>query len=447
MKAKVFIFAFSLLLSLSAWSQTETSETKPSGEWTLRQCIEYAIAHNISIQQSAITARSSELEMNTNKWARLPEVTGSASQGWSWGRAASPVDNSYSDTHSSNTSFSVGANVPLFTGMRIPNQYKLSQSNLKANLADLQKAKDDLSINIASNYLQALLDKELCKIDQEQIKLSKQQLDRLVKMEELGKASPAEVAEARSNVEQYKLTAVQNENSYKLAMLDLSQMLELSSPEGFEIVQPEVNINFAKLTPPDEIYNVAVNQKASILASKYRLEGSDYSIKIARSTYMPSLSLSLGLSTSYYTMKGLNAESFGSQLNNNLNKYIGLSLSIPIFDRFSTRNNIRTAKIQQLNLSLQLENSKKTLYKEIQQAWYNALAAENKYNSSISALDASKASFELVRAKYENGRATAVEYNEAQVKLRKSESDLIQAKYDYIFRSKILDFYKGEKIE
>ena len=441
MKSKLIISALLLSAVSSGLSAQDTKE------WTLKQCIDYAVAHNISIQQSALTAKQSEVDVNTNKWARLPEVSGSASQNWSWGRAASPVDNSYSDTHSSNSNFSIGAGVPLFTGFKIPNQYKLSQVNLKAALADLQKAKDDLSINIASSYLQALLDKELCKVAQEQITLSQQQLDRLTRMLQVGKSSPAEVAEARSNLEQYKLAAVQNENSYKLAMLDLSQLLELPSPEGFGIIQPETNLQFATLTPPDDIYQTALTQKASIQAAKYRLDGSDLNIKVARAGYMPTLSFSLGLGTSYYTMKGVDASSFGSQLNNNLNKYVGFNLSIPIFDRFATRNNIRTAKIQQMNYSLQLENTKKTLYKEIQQAWYNALASENKYKSSQSALDAAKASFDLMKAKYENGRATMVEYNEAQVKLQKAESDLLHAKYDYIFRGKILEFYKGEQIQ
>jgi outer membrane protein len=425
----------------------QAQSPQKSSEWTLKQCVEYAIAHNVSIRQSELTARQTEVELNTNKWARLPEVTGSAGQNWSWGRAASPVDNSYSDTHSSNTNFSVGASVPLFTGFRIPNQYKLSQVNLKAALADLQKAKDDISINVASNYLQALLNKELCKVAQEQIQLSQQQLDRLVKMEQLGKASPAEVAEARATVEQNKLSAVQNDNSYKLALLDLSQLLELPTPEGFDVIQPGSQFSLSQLTPPDDLYQQAVTQKSSVLAAQYRLQGSDLNVKLARATYMPSVSLNLGMGTSYYTMKGITSSSFGSQLNNNLNKYVGVSLSVPIFDRFSTRNNIRIAKIQQMNYSLQLENTKKSLYKEIQQAWYNAVAAENKYKSSITALDAAKESFQLMRAKYENGKATAVEYNESQVKLRNAESVLLQAKYDYIFRGKILDFYKGEEIK
>ena len=424
---------------------TSLQAQKPTS-WTLKQCIDYAIAHNISIQESTVAANQSAIDVNTFKWARLPNLNGSASQNWSWGRTASPVDNSYSDTNNSNSNFSLSSDIPLFTGFKIPNQYKLSQLNLKAALADLQKAKDDLSINIAAGYLQALLDKELCKVAQEQIALSQQQLDRLVRMEQLGKVAEADVAEARAALEQNKLTAVQDDNSYHLAMLDLSQLLELSSPEGFEIEQPTDSLAINALTPPDDIYQIAMAQKASIQAAQYRLQGSDLNIKIARAGYMPQLSFGMGLGTNYYTKKGVEASSFGSQLRNNLNKYVGFSLNIPIFDRFSTRNNIRAAKMQQMNLSLQLENTKKTLYKEIQQAWYNALASENKYHSSTSALAASRASFKLMREKYENGKATSVEYNEAQLKLRKSESDLLQAKYDYFFRCKILEFYKGNDI-
>lgn len=441
MNSRIIISAFvALSASLSVQAQH-------SGKWSLRQCIDYAVVHNISVQQSNVAVSQSEIEMNTYKWSRLPNVTGSASQSWSWGRTASPVDNSYSDTNNSNSNFSLSSDIPLFTGFKIPNQYKLSKLNLKASLADLQKAKDDLSVNIAASYLQALLDKELCKVAEEQIALSQQQLDRLVRMEQIGKVAEAEVAEARATLEQNKLASVQNNNSYRLAMLDLSQLMELPTPEGFEIIQPETTFNPTTLTSPDEIYQIAVTQKASILAAEYRLQGSDLNIKIARSAYMPQLSFGMGLGTNYYTMKGVEASSFGSQLKNNLNKYIGLSLSIPIFDRFSTRNNIRAAKLQQYNYSLQLDNTKKALYKEIQQAWYNALASENKYKSSLSALNAGKASFKLMKEKYENGKATLVEYNESQLKLSKAESELLQAKYDYLFRCKILDFYKGDHIQ
>ena len=150
-----------------------------------------------------------------------------------------------------------------------------------------------------------------------------------------------------------------------------------------------------------------------------------------------------GLSTNYYNVSGRENGNFGAQLRDNFRQYIGLSLSIPIFNRFSTRNQVRSARIQQSNLNWQLEDSKKTLYKEIQQAYYNALGAESKLQSSRTADEAAEASFLLMIEKYANGKANATEYNEARTNWLKAVSDRIQAKYDFIFRTKILDFYKG----
>jgi outer membrane protein len=283
------------LLGLCAWQTEAQNATATPATWTLEQCIEYAIAHNVTVRQTAVTATESAIDVNTSKWARLPQLSGSAQQSWNWGRSTSPVDNTYIDTHSSNSNFSLSTDVPLYTAMRIPNQYKLSQLNLKAALSDLQKAKDDLSINIASSYLQALLNKELCKVAEEQITLSQQQLDRLKRMEEVGKAAPAEVAEARATLEQNKLNAVQNDNTYKLSLLDLSQMLELPTPEGFAIITPSVDMQFANMTAPDAIYQTALTQRPDVQAAQYRLDGSDLSIKIAKAAYYPQLSFGAGL--------------------------------------------------------------------------------------------------------------------------------------------------------
>lgn len=180
------------------------------------------------------------------------------------------------------------------------------------------------------------------------------------------------------------------------------------------------------------------------MAAQYRLEGSKNNIKIAQSGYYPKLSLNGSLGTNYYSTI---TSSFSKQMEDNFSKYIGLSLNIPLFDRFETRNRVRAAKLQQQNYSLQLDNVKKGLYKEIQQAWYNALAAESKYQSSDIAVSANEEAFKLMTQKFENGKATAIEFNESKLNLMKSVSDRIQAKYEYMFRTKILDFYKGKPIE
>ena len=263
------------------------------------------------------------------------------------------------------------------------------------------------------------------------------------RLEEVGKASTAQVYEAKATLAQDELASVQAENNRKLAILDLTQLLELSSPEGFSIVSPDIEPDFQALSTPEEIYSLAMVNKPAVLAEQYRLEGMDKSIKIAKGAYYPTLSLNGSLNTGYYTVSGSENESFGKQINNRFNKIIGLSLNIPIFDRHETRNKVKTARLNYSTQALQVEESKKSLYKEIQQAYYSAVAALAKFNSGKTAVEASEASFKLMREKYENGKATSVEFSQVKVNLMKASSDQIQAKYDYIFRAKILDFYKG----
>ncbi len=437
--------AIALLACLSAGLQAQET-------WSLRRCIDYAIEHNIDIRQAANTAEQSAVEVNTAKWARLPNLNGSANQSWNWGRTQTAVPDEttgdystvYVNTASNGTNIQLSTSIPLFTGLELPHQYSLAKLNLKAATADLQKAKDDISINIASAYLQVLFNQELHDVALGQVELSLQQCQRIESLAGVGKASSAEVADARARVAQDRMTAVQTENDYRLSLLTLSQLIELDSPEGFMLESPSTAITPSPVTPPDDIYQTALTSKASIQAAQYRLEGSKHSVRIAQSGFYPQLNLNGSLGTSYYSTIN---RTFRQQMGDNFSKYLGLSLSVPLFNRLATRNRVRTARLQQENYALQLENAKKTLYKEIQQAWYNATAAESKYASSHAATLASEESFRLMTQKYENGKANAVEFNEAKQNLMKSQSDELQAKYEYLFRTKILDFYKGVPIE
>ena len=423
MNKKIFLY-LAIFGSISVQAQER---------WSLRQCIDYAIEHNISIRQTANAAEQSAVEVNTAKWARLPNLNASAGQSWNWGRTQTAIKNEdtgdystvYVNTSSHGTNMSVNTSIPIFTGLEIPHQYALAKLNLKAAIADLDKAKEDIAINIASAYLQVLFNEELHQVALGQVQLSKEQYVRISRLADLGKASPAELAEAKARVAQDEMNVVQTNNNYKLALLDLSQLIELETPEGFNLESPAVNLDLVPLTPPDEIFQTAMVSKASIQAAQFRLEGSKHNIRIAQSNYYPQLSLNGSLGTNYYSTID---RTFSQQMNDNFNKYVGFNL-------------------QRENYALQLDNAKKTLYKEIQQAWYNAAAAESKYTSSHTATVASEESFKLMSEKYENGKANAVEYNEAKQNLMKSQSDELQAKYDYLFRTKILDFYKGEPIE
>jgi len=243
-----------ILINLLILTGLSTYAAQAQEGWTLRQCIDYAIEHNISVQQTANSAEQNKVDVNTAKWARLPNLSGSASQNWSWGRTASPVDNTYNDINSGSSSFSLGTNIPLFTGLELPNQYELTKLNLKAAIEDLNKAKEDLAINVTSAYLQVLFNLELSKVAQSQVGLSKEQLNRITRLHEVGKASPAEVAEAKARVAQDEMSAVQADNNYRLALLDLSQLLELPTPENFALAAPDTELEFSPLTSPDDIY-------------------------------------------------------------------------------------------------------------------------------------------------------------------------------------------------
>ena len=425
---------------------------KAQERWSLRRCIDYAIEHNINIRRTANAVEQSAVEANSAKWARLPNLNGSAGQSWNWGRTQTAVKNEdtgdystvYVNTSSQGSNLNLSTSIPLFTGLQIPNQYALAKLNLKAATADLAKAQEDIAINVASAYLQVLFNQELQQVAESQVELSLQQQARITRLADMGKASMAEVAEAKARVAQDQMTAVQARNNYELALLDLSQLIELESPEGFLLESPDVSFALQQLTPPDEIYQTALTNKPALQAAEYRLEGSKHSIRIAQSAYYPQLNLNGSLGTNYYSTIN---RTFRQQMGDNFSKYVGLSLSVPIFNRFSTRNRVRSARLQRDNYELQLTETKKTLYKEIQQAWYNAVAAESKYSSSHTAAEAGAESFRLMSEKYENGKANAVEYNEAKQNLMRAQSDELQAKYEYLFRSKILDFYKGESIE
>lgn len=413
--------------------------------WTLRQCTEYAISHNLAIQQRDNQRRQQELQLSTARNSRLPDLNAQAGESFSFGRGLT-MDNTYTNRSTSSTSFSIGTSVPLFTGFQIPNTIKLNQLNLEAATQDLEKAKNDIRMQVAQAYVQILYDMEIADVAKRQVEIDSMQVARLVAFLENGKASGAEVSQQKATLAQSQLTATQAENNLQLSLLALTQLLELPSPKGFSVVRPLTPYSSLPPSDPELIFAEALTFKPEIRAEQLRLDATEKSIKIAEAGNYPTLSLSGGLQTNYYKTSGVEQDGFGTQLKNNFAQYIGLNLNIPIFNRFSTRNNIRSARIDRETQQLQLDNVKKTLYKEIQQVYYNAVAAQSKYESSEAARQSSEDAFTLTQAKYENGKATITEFNEAKNRFLKAESDLVQARYEYLYQVSLLDFYRGREL-
>ena len=416
--------------------------------WTLEQCIRHALDNNLTVQQSRLSVQQSEIELNTAENRRLPGVSASASEGLSAGRSLLGNNTYATNTNSTSTSFNIGAEVPVFQGFQIRNNIAAGRLNLAAATADLERVQDDIRVAVARAFVQVLYNREIVEVADRQVAIDSLQVDRLAEMCRVGKASPADLAQQKAAHAQSQYQRTLAANNLQLSLLDLTQLLEIPDPSGFSVAAPPAEALEMRLVErAEEVYAAAVESKASIRAEKLRLEAADTRIAVAKGAFLPSLSLSGGVGTGYYTSSLGAGSSFASQMKNNFSQQLGISLSIPIFSRMGNRNNLRAAELSARAQELQLENARKSLYKEIQQAWFNARAAQDKYYGSVSVLDSARESFELVSAKYENGKAGITEFNEAKNTLMKAESDLVQARYEQLFQTRLLYFYKGEELD
>ena len=414
--------------------------------WTLKDCIDYALENSITVRQADIAVKEREVSLNTAQMSRLPAVSGAVSENISFGRGLG-ADNVYENANNTGTSFNLGASVPIFQGFAINNQIAMQKLNLAAAEKDLERIKDDIRLAVAKGYIQVLYDMEILDVARSQVEIDSVQVDRLVAMKAAGKASEAQVAQQKSALGQSRYSETVSRNTLAMDLLDLSQLLELQTPEGFSVVRPSKGeLDIHVLYSPEDIYADAVERRPAVKAEETRLQSAEKQIAYAKSQYYPSLMLSGGIGTNYYTSSRTQMSSFADQMKNNFSQSIGLTLSIPIFNRLATRNNVRMAELERRNMELEVELVKKSLYKEIQQAYYNALGAQSRYLSSMDAESSAKESYSLMLAKYENGKANITEFNEAKQAYLKSASDLAQARYEFLYCSRLLDFYKDGAI-
>lgn len=425
---------------LAAVAQEPGAAPDLSHPWTLTQCLDWAMGHNLTVARQELSLEGREVDKNTADNAWLPAVNASASENFSFGRGLGG-NNTYESGNSSSTSLNLGANMTLFDGLATPNRMKLAALNLDAATADLEKVRNDIRISVAKAYIQILYNYEIRDVAADQVGIDSLQVVRLQGLFDSGMASAAEVSQQKASLAQSRLTLVQADNNVRASLLDLAQLLEFPYWEGFSVVRPKVSSGSGLLSSPDDIYADALSVRPEVQAEQIRLEGTDYSIKIAQASGYPSLSLSGGLGSNYYSNFG--TQGFFNQLSNNFSQYVGISLNIPIFDKFSTRNQVRTAKLNRQTQVIQLRQAEQTLYKEIQQAWNSAVAAQAKLDAAQVAATSAEDAFRLTQAKYENGKATFTEFSEARTRLMKARSDAVQATYEAFFQTKLVEFYRG----
>ena len=419
----------------------------PGTPWSLDDCIGYALANNIDVQQRALQVEQNEVELSTAKYSRLPDLNASIGGDASFGRVLSS-DNTYKDNNQTSGSLNISTSIPVFQGMRINRQVKGGKLDLAAAMQDLERAREDLSINVMTLYLEVLYNKELADVAERQLALSTLQATQSRELVAAGKQPESARYESEALQAKDQLSLTQARNDLQLALLNLSQALNRESAAGFDVVVPELDsvtlASLHRLGTADEVYSYAAENRPHIKAERLRLESSENSVLIAKSALYPSISLSGGYGTGVYSA---DSDKFWAQMRHNSREYVGLSMNIPIFNRRATRNNIRSAQLSARSQRLALTEAELALRKEIEQAWYNAYAAYSKYRSAGVALASAKVAFAYEQRKAESGRSTIFDFNDAKTRMEKAESELVQAKYEFVFRSKILDFYRGKPLK
>ena len=409
-------------------------------KWSLQQCIDYALQNNVSIKKAEFNSQLSELDLNTAKNSRLPSVSGSLGHTNYFGRGPSR-DGTYQDNNQMSTSGSISGSMTIFNGMRIKHQIKSLAAGFEATLEDLQKAKNDVILN-----------KELVRIAASQVELSRLQVNRSQLFVDNGKMLESELLESKASWAQDKLNQTQNNNNLSMALLELSQALNRKSSAGFDVAEPSGDELLKTALHSLRSYDTTllfsrIDDRPEIRSASLNLQSSWHNLRIAQAARYPSVSLSGGYSNSYYYsfVTGYNNAAFRQQLKNNGSEYVGINLSVPIFNGLATRNQIRASRI---NIKLQeavLDETKMALRKEIEIALQNAENAYQKYLSAQESYKAASESFRYENEKMKVGRSTVLDYNNAKTKMEKSESDMIQAKYEVIFNCEILDFYAQER--
>jgi outer membrane protein len=452
--------------------------TSNGQSFSLQQCIDHALAHNLTIKQSELNTELSKVGVNQSTMNLFPNLNGFASNNYYYGRSIDPNTNTFTTDQVRSNSFSLSSSVALFEGFALQNTLKQSKLNFMASRYDLQKIKNDVVLNVVTYFLQVLYNEELLAVTRNQRDATQLQRDRTSRMFEAGALSKGNLLDMESQLASDEVRLINAQAQYDQAMLSLKQLLEMDTVKSFGIVAPTVQAPEMNASYKDVngIYSTALTNQPDIKSYEYRVQSAEKGIAIARGGVSPRLSLTGSLSTAYTTSKfqvaGFNSPQlqlvgfvfdtipvfteystpvlektpFNDQLNDNFSKSIGFNLSIPIFNNWSVRNGIKRAKINLEQSQLNLLTAQKSLLKSIQQAVADATSSNQKLIAGEKSVAALIESMNYNEQKYNLGLISTYDFLLSKNNLAKAQADLLQAKYDYIFRLKVLDFYQGKPL-
>ena len=414
--------------------------------WSLSDCIDYAHANNLRVKQAKYDATIASNNHFQSKMNILPDLNASAGRYYNFGHTIDPQTYSFSDDDFMSDSYEIGTSLSLFAGLRNYNNIKANEFQALSSLQDVEKEKIEISFEISRAYLSILFSKELLEVAISQRDVTTLQVDRTDKLVVAGNAARGDLLEILAQKAAEDLNVTNAQNSLNLAYLNLTQILDLDSVAGFEVFVPDTVVpNFAEqIVDVATVYNDGLGFLPHVKGAEYSLLATERYYSIQKGRLSPTLSITsnwgTGFSENVEKQLGL---SYSEQFKNLDYQNLFITLRVPLFNRWQVKNDISNTKISVLSAENTLDLTKQQLYKEIQQAYNDAVSAKEKYISADEAVKSYKEAFGYTEQKFEVGIVNSVEYNISKNNFIKAESDLLQAKYEYIFSLKILDFYRG----
>lgn len=421
---------------------------------TIQQAIERMLQNNLNIKRAMLSVSSSEVSLQQSKAALYPSLNGSVDQGLNFGRSLNGATNQLITQNFYSGSGSLNASVDVFGGFAKINQIRQNKILLEAGNSNLDKTKNDLILQVVTSYFQVVYNVELLKASKEQLTVAQQTQERETALLDAGNKTIADISQAKAQVATAELNVTNAQNQLTISYLTLSQLMEMrSDSDNYTVVAPTIQeiATARKSYNINDVYNSSLALFPDIKLAHLNTEAAEKGIAIAKGSLLPSITLGGGVGSRYSYVLGASIVSapdphFSDQISNNLYQSIGLSMRIPIFNGLIARSNVKKAKINYEDYKLQESLTKNTLNKVIAQAIADLRAADSRYSSTQNTFNAQKDAFNVIEQRYNVGLVNSLDYNTSRTNMNKAETDFIQAKYDLLFRSKVIDYYLGKQI-
>lgn len=438
MKVKALLFVFSLTF-MSTFSQKK---------WTLKECVNQALEKNLTIQQNKLSLELAKKEVEIAKGNFLPNLNASSGGNLNFGSGFDYVTQNRVATSIFGGSLGLNAGYTVFNGFRNTNTFKQAQLGVASSLLDLQKIENDISLSVVNGYLNILFAKENLNAFEVQYNISKKQLEAVAARFQSGIIAKGDLLNTKSTVATNLQSVIAQENALNIALLNLAQLLQVPS-EGFDIASILVGLPSSQLLYENSssVYQKSLNRMPEITRAKLAIENAALNIKISESYFLPSVIASAGLTTNYgYNLKSGPDIAFFNQLDDNLGYGVGFNLNIPIFNRFQTKNNVEKSKIAKEISETRLASEKVRLKQTIEQAFLDVKSALKTYQAATISLESQNEAFKNAQERYNYGSMTLFDFDLVRTRLVTAQATLIRSKYDYVFKTKVLQFYAGELV-